>query len=268
MGDFVGCLSTLAKRMTPNKVFLIMELLAQKKMTSLELVEQINIFRKEDGKSELGHNDLLKVIRDEFEEEISLGIISQSDYRNERGQTYPKFDLTTSQAKQVLVRESKLVRKSVIAYIEKLESKLIEVSKKESLLIQLFSNNPLEVSLAHKELLALETAPLIEKIEQQAPKVEFYDQVADTTTSFDMQEVAGMLKLSYGRNILFRKLRNAKVLMNDNLPYRNLLDDGKFIVVETKWMNPKTEQTTATTQTRITQKGLDWLQKNKDKLGL
>ena len=238
-------------------------------MTSLELVEQINIFRKQDNRYELGHNDILKVIRDEFEEEIGMGKISHTPYIHpQNGQEYSMFELTTSQAKQVLVRESKMVRKAVIAYIEKLESKLIEVSRKESLLIQLFSNNPLEVSLAHKELLALETAPLIEKIEQQAPKVEFYDQVADTTTSFDMQEVSAMLKLNYGRNILFRKLRAAKVLMNDNLPYRNLLDGGKFIVVETKWMNHKTEQATATTQTRITQKGLDWLQKNKESLQL
>ena len=102
-----------------------MQLLSNKNLiSSLELVEQINLFRQKDGKSELGHNDLLKVIRDEFEEEISLGIISQSDYKNDRGQTYPKFDLTISQAKQVLVRESKMVRKAVIAFLEKIESQL------------------------------------------------------------------------------------------------------------------------------------------------
>lgn len=246
-----------------------MQLLAQKRITSLELVEQINIFRKEDGKPNLGHNDLLKVIRDEFDEEIGVGQISHTLYSHpQNGQEYPMFELTTSQAKQVLVRESKVVRKAVIAYIEKLENELNGVSRREELLIQLFSSNPLEVSSAHKELVALETAPLIEKIEEQAPKVEFYDQIADTTTSFDMQEVSAMLKLSYGRNVLFRKLRDAKILMRDNLPYRNLLDEGKFIVVESRWMNPKTEQATATTQTRITQKGLDWLQKNKDRLRL
>lgn len=38
-------------------------------VTSLELVEQINFFREQEGnKTELGHNDLLKIIRDEFEE--------------------------------------------------------------------------------------------------------------------------------------------------------------------------------------------------------
>jgi len=93
-------------------------------ISSLVLCEQINIFRHVDGKSELGHNDLLKVIRDEFEEEISLGKISQREYLNSRGQKYPMYELTHSQAKQVLVRESKTVRKAVIAYIEKLEKAL------------------------------------------------------------------------------------------------------------------------------------------------
>ena len=90
-------------------------------VTSLELVEQINFFREQEGnKTELGHNDLLKIIRDEFEEEISLGKISQSTYKNDRGREYPMFELTFNQARQVLVRESKFVRKHIMSYIEEL----------------------------------------------------------------------------------------------------------------------------------------------------
>lgn len=73
------------------------------------MLEQINFFRKqESNKTELGHNDLLKVIRDEFDDEISLGKISQSNYKNDRNREYPMFELTLPQAKQVLVRESKM----------------------------------------------------------------------------------------------------------------------------------------------------------------
>lgn len=93
-------------------------------VTSLELVEQINLFRKEDGnKTLIGHNDLLKVIRDEFEEEISLGEISQSNYTNERGRSYAMFELTKVQAVQVLTRESKFVRKAIIHKLDSLENK-------------------------------------------------------------------------------------------------------------------------------------------------
>jgi hypothetical protein len=113
----------------------LMQLSDNGTITSLELVEQINLFRSQDeSKSEIGHNDLLKIIRDEFEEEISLGKISQSNYINSRGKEYQMFVLTISQAKQVLVRESKMVRKAVIHYLETIEEKvkaLIEASAKE-----------------------------------------------------------------------------------------------------------------------------------------
>ena len=73
------------------------------KITSLELVEQINIFRKQENKNESGHNDLLKIIRDEFEEEIGVGKISQTSYTHQQNkQEYPMFILSLSEARQVL----------------------------------------------------------------------------------------------------------------------------------------------------------------------
>lgn len=102
------------------------------RLTSLEILEQINIFRKEENRGELQHNDLLKIIRDEFEEEISLGKISQSEYTNERGRKYLMFRLETDQAKQILMRESKLVRKKVVAYIKTLEQKLIDLQNEKN----------------------------------------------------------------------------------------------------------------------------------------
>ena len=50
-------------------------------MKKLNLVEQINIFREQEGnRKELQHNDLLKIIRDEFEDEMHEGKISQMFY--------------------------------------------------------------------------------------------------------------------------------------------------------------------------------------------
>lgn len=105
------------------------KLIVKDSMTSLELVKQINIFRKKEGKLKtLGHNDLMKVIRDEFEEELREGKISLSSQtvNMPKGGTrkQPLYLLTLSQAKQVLVRESKFVRRAIIQYIEKLEQEL------------------------------------------------------------------------------------------------------------------------------------------------
>ncbi|EFS20659.1 hypothetical protein FSBG_00156 [Fusobacterium gonidiaformans 3-1-5R] len=100
-------------------------LVSKESMTSLELLEQINLFRKEEGKKkDLRHKDLLSIIRNEFEEEITGRKISLSEYKDKTGRKLPMFILTLSQAKQVLVRESKYVRRAVIQYIEKLETSL------------------------------------------------------------------------------------------------------------------------------------------------
>ncbi|PHI03508.1 antA/AntB antirepressor family protein, partial [Fusobacterium polymorphum] len=101
-------------------------------ITSLELVEEINKFRKEENnKNKLLHKNLLTIIRDEFEEEISQLKIQPSTYISSRGKEYPLFILTLNQAKQVLMRESKYVRRAMIHYIEKLEQALIKSVNKE-----------------------------------------------------------------------------------------------------------------------------------------
>ena len=94
------------------------------KITSLEIVAEINRYRKEEGnRTNLQHKDLLKIIREEFSEEIGEGKISPTSYKDQWNREQPMFILTLSQARQVLVRESKYVRKSVIHFLETLEEK-------------------------------------------------------------------------------------------------------------------------------------------------
>lgn len=95
------------------------------KITSLEIVEEINRYRKEEGnRTNLQHKDLLKIIREEFSEEIGEGKISPTSYKDQWNREQPMFVLTLSQARQVLVRESKYVRKSIIHFLETLEEKI------------------------------------------------------------------------------------------------------------------------------------------------
>ena len=95
------------------------------RITSLELLDQINIFRKQEGnRAVLQHKDLLKIIRKEFEEEINEEKISLVKYKDKKGELRPMYILTYNQAKQVLLRESKFVRRAVIHYVERLEEEL------------------------------------------------------------------------------------------------------------------------------------------------
>ena len=112
-----------------------MQLTKKESMTSLELLKEINIFREKEGKeTEMQHKTLLGIIRDEFEEEISQQELLLSNYYS-RGKEFPMFILTLAQAKQVLSRESKFVRKAVIKYIENLEQQLQKPLSVEEMII-------------------------------------------------------------------------------------------------------------------------------------
>lgn len=228
------------------------ELVVKETMTSLELVKEINLFREQEGnRSELKHSDLLKVIRDEFEDEINEGKISPVEYKDAKGEMRPMFVLTLSQAKQVLVRESKFVRKAVIAYIEKLETALK-------------GKFQVPTTFAEALRLAAEQQEKIEKqqklIEVQAPKAEFYDEVVDSKDVIDMQSVAKTLNMGMGRNKLFEFLRNNKVLMQNNQPYQYYIDLGWFRVIESKYTKPSGD-ICINLKTVVFQKGVDGIRK-------
>ena len=128
------------------------ELKSKNQITSLELLDQINLFRKEEYKeklknntlteaekkkgkfTELLHKSLLDIIRDEFSVEITEQKILPSTYKDTTGRKLPMFILTLNQAKQVLLRESKYVRRAIITYIEVLEQAIIDKAKSEWLL--------------------------------------------------------------------------------------------------------------------------------------
>lgn len=119
------------------------KLITKNEITSLELLAEINKFRKEEGiKKELLHKTLLAIIRDEFSEEITEQKILPSSYKDKSGRTVPMFILTLSQARQVLVRESKFVRRAVIHVLEKLENQGLENKEQKKLPFQVQEIKP------------------------------------------------------------------------------------------------------------------------------
>lgn len=159
-------------------------------ITSLDLKKQINLFRGQEGnRTQLKHSDLLKVIRDEFEEEIGMGKISYTLYKHpQNGQEYPMFELTLSQAKQVLVRESKFVRKAVISYIDKLENALMNNQPK---LPQTYKEalKELLVQVEENERLQIENKDM-------KPKAEYFDEIVDRGGLTNFRDTAKLLGVS------------------------------------------------------------------------
>jgi len=102
---------------------------------------------------------------------------------------------------------------------------------------------------------------LQEKVAAGRPKVEFFDQVADSADALQMRDVAGVLNIQgLGRNSLFKLLREKSVLDGRNIPYREYQDRGYFRVIEQKWTD-KYGETRISLKTLVYQRGVDFIRK-------
>lgn len=98
------------------------------------------------------------------------------------------------------------------------------------------------------------------QLEEAKPKVEFYDDVTQSDTTIDMSEVAKILSIKgYGRNNIYKKLKEENILMDNNQPYQKYVDNGYFKLVETKFTI--NDIVNVSLKTVVSQKGLDYIRK-------
>ena len=214
------------------------KLMNKNTITSLEILEQINLFRKQEGnRAELQHKTLLEIIRDEFSEEIDEQKILLISYKDSMNREKPMFELTTAQAKQVLVRESKFVRKAVIHYIEELENKLktitykpmseaqkrnIEIRERYSkvkMAEALKSLIPLAKSETYKEILVAESAKVLTG-KELLPPIEMKER---TLTAKEIADILGITPNRVGiiANKFNLKTENNGCWIHDKAKYCN-----------------------------------------------
>ncbi|EIJ70639.1 phage antirepressor protein KilAC domain protein [Fusobacterium necrophorum subsp. funduliforme ATCC 51357] len=217
------------------------ELQNKNTFTSLELTELINQFRREEGdRKELQHYDLLKVIKLEFEEEIADGKISAGSYKDKQNQERPMFILDLQQSRQVLVRESKFVRKAVIKYIDELENKLrgqFQVPTTFADALRLAAEQQERI-----EKLALDNKVKDQQILELQPKASYYDLILQCK---DLLSITVIAK-DYGKSAewMNKKLHELGVQFKQSgvwLLYQKYADKG---YTQTKTQNyPKTDGT-------------------------
>lgn len=124
------------------------------------------------------------------------------------------------------------------------------LSPMERLRLDLFSDDKTVVVQAHKRLLALETTPLLEQIEEQAPKVAFADAIAGSDTLIYISDLAKLLAqngVDTGPNRLFDYLRDNGYLIKRygetrNLPTQRSIELGILQLVETLGSKPNGEK--------------------------
>lgn len=93
-----------------------------------------------------------------------------------------------------------------------------------------------------------------QRLIEAQPKIDFHNQVGDSEGLYSIGEVAKMLNLDYGRNTMFKTLRELDVFF-DREPYQKYIKQGYFEVKST------TKNGHVQKQSFATAKGFQWLQK-------
>ncbi len=163
------------------------------RITSVELVELINQFRKEEGnETEKQHKELMRDIRKEVETLEEAGINQRNfalvTYIDKKGEERPCFSMNKAGALQMLNKESVVVRFKTVQYIERLQKE-----KKDSYLIE----DPIERAERwieeQKEKKALEN-----KIQENAPLVALAENRIDKKGCFSITDATKSLELKRG----------------------------------------------------------------------
>lgn len=102
------------------------------------------------------------------------------------------------------------------------------------------------------------------QLEAQRPAVDFYNTVANTDDTFDMLTVAKVVGFK-GRTLLFKMLKDRKILMKNNLPYQQYIDNKTFKTVEVPFTKPNGKECVGL-KTVVYQKGIDLIIKLNKKI--
>lgn len=183
------------------------------------------------------HKNVLPIIKELVERGV-LKCSIPSEYINDQNrQTYTEY---LSDKRDSLVIVARLSPEFTAVIIDRWQ--------------ELESQNQFSIPKTYSEALLL-ASEQAKQLEIQAPKVKAFDMLIGSDTLFTMNQAAK--HLGWGRNKLFKELRNRGILMQDNLPYQQHIDSNKFVVKET--LIERTIGTKVVSQTYVTTKGEVWL---------
>lgn len=207
-------------------------------MTSIRLLEIINQYRNEFGESAVRHNDFLARCRDELDGEVYETFVHPPEGFRPATEA---IRMTADQCKLAAMRESKGVRRRVLARLNELEAKAAQPA------IQV------PTTLAGALRLAADQA---EQLALAAPKIEFVDRYVESSGLKGFREVAKLLGANEGR---FREFLEGEKIMyrlgGKLTAYQQHINSGRFSV------KTGTSQHSGHSfvETRFTPKGVEWI---------
>lgn len=220
------------------------------RMSSLEIAELT-------GKQ---HAHIMRDIRSLLAQGVSQSNFGLSSYKQPqpRGgyKELPCFELTKKGCLILASGYDAVLREKIIDRWELLET---EKRKPQTPQTYLEALKALVSSEEEKQRLAQEKKQLEQQNAKLQPKAAFADAAFATDDKVDIGMSAKILKLGFGRNTLFDKLRKAGVFFaNRNEPKQRFIDAGYFEMKE-KFIERNNHPGFVVTKVLVTQKGLAYL---------
>lgn len=228
------------------------------KMTSKEIAE---LTRKRHSDVMRDVRNLVKSLDNQAESSFAL-----SEYKDLSGKVNTQYLLTKSETLLLISGYNIKLRYAIINRWQELES-LKESEKKDKLPTDFLSAlEALVVTTRDNIKLQLENDVQKITLEDNKPKVDFFDKVTLSEDCIDIGLTSKVLNLGIGRNLLFKFLREQKILDKDNIPYQKYVTIGYFKSIEgtVPRVNGKTR---VTLKTVVFQKGVDFILKTYKKHG-
>ncbi|AUR84630.1 antirepressor protein [Vibrio phage 1.061.O._10N.286.55.C2] len=186
----------------------------------------INPYRDAHGESKVRNNDFIKRIESECDDLLAYETFVSF------GQTVKSYTLDQDQMMLVGMRESKAVRKSVLAKIKELAN----------------PQAPTWLSNISPQGLAI-IEDMNRQIELSKPKVEFHDKIVNDAATFSIRDAAK--KIQQRPNKFNEWLRMEGYLCKNNMPKQQYVNQGLF-----KTHTGQSKEEYQFSQTRVTSKGL------------
>ena len=174
-----------------------------------------------------------------------------SSYKDQQGKTRPEILLNHTEIMTLITGYNSVLRFKVIQRLEQLEKSKVKPSYQ--------IDDPIERAERWIEE-AKQRHQLRLELERNQEKADFADRLIESEDSLDLATASKAMNLGYGRNTLFRKLRELKVLGSDNNPYQSFVDRGYFTVKEFPYTRIDGTKHIST-QTQITARGQMWILK-------
>lgn len=226
------------------------ELLSKETMSSLQIAEIT-------GKR---HDAILRDIRHLITQGVNAHNFVEVEYTDKKGEKRPCFELTKKGCLILASGYDAKLRERIIDRWEELESEkqkeCFQIPKSFSEALQLAADQARQIEEQQK---AIEQKDA--RINKLQPKADFADAAFQAEGKVDIGQAAKILGLPFGRNTLFKKLKEKGILFNRNEPKQRYIDAGYFELTQLPPIHRNNHPDLIVMKVICTQKGLAFINK-------